>query len=319
MKSGFFNVYLGFDSYRREHQPEVASWADGVLELMADAGKNHFLINHGKRGGTSEAGFKYDWNPRSNDMRGTRKGIIACVQLHGEEQLTKYSIKCHHYDSTAFSPIASFPDIIELFSYKLLELLEVGPAVQFILPSKYTGTKTAIYIATTWRDDFIRLCDLSDKNEFSIKALIQLRLLNVLFFIGDLHEDNCGQWESTDNAAVVDLMPLPYTTYSNVKRAVRGPVKLAWDVVPLKLLFGYPQEKFWDITKKCLDEWNLLDKIQQANELIVVEKNQMKKLEMEFRGIDSRCNYRATNELNNHVDAIKANLERLLNELGSSQ
>ena len=100
---------------------------------------------------------------------------------------------------------------------------------------------------------------------------------------------------------------------------MRGPIKLAWDDVSRKLLLEYPQEKFWDITKKCLDKWNLLDKIKQANELIVTEKNQMKKLEIEFRGIDSKSDYTVTNELDNHLDAIKVNLEKLLNELASSQ
>lgn len=128
-----------------------------------------------------------------------------------------------------------------------------------------------------------------------------------------------GQWKSTDNAAVVDLIPLPYANYPNVKKAVRGPIKLAWDDLPRKLLLECPQEKFWDIVKKCLDQWNLLDKIKQANELIVTEKNQMKKLEIEFRGIDSESDYTVTNELDNHLDAIKANLEKLLNELSSSQ
>ncbi|CAI4228201.1 unnamed protein product [Auanema sp. JU1783] len=313
--SHFFDAYVAFEDYRRKHQPEVAR-ADGVVELMANAAENHFLIQHGMRGGTTEDGFKYEWNPRSDDMRGTRNGIIAHVQLHGEEHPTKYSVKCHHYGSTAFSSKGYSPDILELFSYKILELLNVGPAVQFILPSSSTGGKTSTYIASIWRDDFIRQSDLSDKNDFSIKALIQLRLLNVLFFIGDLHGDNCGQWKSTDRAAVVDLIPLPYATYPDVKRAVRSPIKLPWDDVPRKLLLEYNEEKFWDLARESLGDWNVLENIKLANELIVKEKSLMKKLEIDFRGIDSESNYTVTNDLENHMDAIKANIEKLSNELG---
>ncbi|CAI4224676.1 unnamed protein product [Auanema sp. JU1783] len=302
MEDGFFDVYPDFEEYRRKHHPEIAAWVGGVLELMVNDVSDHFLFQHRRQGGKSLANFKYNWNPRIKDMSGTLKGITAYVQLHKEEQPTKYLIECNH---NAISSKEFFLDIIKMFCYKILELLEVGPAVQFILRPQRRG-KRITYIACTWRDDFIPLSKLTDKSEFSIEALIQLRLLNVLLFIGDLHGDNCGQWKSTDNAAVVDPIPLPYATYPDVKRAVHAPFELAWDDVPRKLLLEHPQQKFWDIARKSLDKWNLLDKIKQANELITEE-------------LACESKYTVTNDLDNHLDAVIANLEKLLNELGLSQ
>jgi hypothetical protein len=146
MKSGLFYVYSSFNEFRLKNHYQAAAWIDGDLDMMSKAVQNHFLIQHGQRGGTSEIDFYYSSWARSEDMRGTRNGILVSVQLHGEEHPTKYSVKCHHFRSKSFCQRASFPDIIEIFCYKFLELLGVGPAVQFILPSVWTGTKTATYV-----------------------------------------------------------------------------------------------------------------------------------------------------------------------------
>jgi len=314
MGSDFFNVYLRFDDYRLKHQAEVAACADGDLEMIAKAAENHFLLQHGRRGGTSEAGFEFSYEPRSDGMRGSRRGIIVDVKLHGEKESIKYSIKCHHYGTSSFSK-GSPPSIIELFCYKLLELIKVGPAVQFIFPTVHTGSKTATYIATEWSNKFVRLSDILNENDFNIEALVQLCLLDVLLFIGDLHGDNCGQWSDTRKAAVVDLMPLPYLTHPKVKEAMFGLIKLKLDNVPRDLLEECPREEFWSIVKKCLDEWNLLSEIERAAELIVKEKDQMKALKIGFIGIDDKSKYTVTNELDYYLETIRSNVNTLLKEL----
>ena len=141
MDCGFFKTYLHLDVFRRKYQSLVASWADGHVELIAEAARTHFLLLHGQRGGTTEADFEFRYEPRTTDMRGTRNGILAYVKLHRDEQPTKYNIKCHHFGSNIFTSRRSPPSIIELYSYKLLELITVGPKVQFIYTSKDIGSR----------------------------------------------------------------------------------------------------------------------------------------------------------------------------------
>ncbi|KAE9546618.1 hypothetical protein FO519_010170, partial [Halicephalobus sp. NKZ332] len=101
---------------------QVAAWVD--LDIMSKAVRNHFLRQHGRRGGTSEGDFYYRFMPRPMNICGTRSGILVNVQLHGEEYPTKYSVKCHQFGTSSSCQKASSPDIIVIFCYKLLEVIE---------------------------------------------------------------------------------------------------------------------------------------------------------------------------------------------------
>jgi hypothetical protein len=141
MECGLFDVYASFNEFRLKNHYQAAAWADGNLKLMGKTVRSHFLFQHAKNGASDEGNFVYRYEARSKDTAGSRKGILAYVQLHGEEYCTKYNVKYHHYGSSYNTTKACFPDIREIFCYKLLELIEVGPAVQFILPSDLTGSK----------------------------------------------------------------------------------------------------------------------------------------------------------------------------------
>lgn len=138
---------------------------------MGEAVKFHFCTKHIKRGAINYHDFVYKYEPKL----GTRPTILVHIQLYKEEQPTKYIVKSQ----------LSFPDIKEIYCYKLMELMGIGPAVEFIFSK---------YIATKWRDDFILFYNLKDKNKINIEVLVQLDLLSIFLFIDDLDGTNCGSY-----------------------------------------------------------------------------------------------------------------------------
>ncbi|KAE9546827.1 hypothetical protein FO519_009961, partial [Halicephalobus sp. NKZ332] len=291
----------------------VAAWVDGNLKFMSEAVRSHFFVQHVKNGGTDESDFDYRYERRPKDMPGSRRGLLAYVQLHGEEYPTKYNVKCHHFGSSTTAPKGSFPDIKEIFCYKLLELLGVGPAVQFILPSVLKGNKTFVYIATKWRDDFIPLSDLKNEEDINVEALVQLLLLNVLFFISDLHDVIAvRQWRDTKTASIVDFIAGYAQIYPDVKKKLFDDRRVThWDETHFDLLVKCCGEKRLEIVKKWLQEWDLLSKIDDAEKQIRDEKDRMKKQEISFTSGET-----VTDDLNEYIHGIKSNIKNLTSVLG---
>ncbi|CAJ0919863.1 unnamed protein product, partial [Mesorhabditis belari] len=126
------------------------------------------------------------------------------MRLMEKEKVTKYNVKCHHYGATSARPKGMPLQIREFYIYKLLELIDVGPHSQFILPNKCAGSKTSMYIATKWNDDFV---SIKEEENVSVEVLVQLLLLAAFLFINDLNQDNCGHWKGTKDAAIVDFDP----------------------------------------------------------------------------------------------------------------
>ncbi|KAE9551019.1 hypothetical protein FO519_005753 [Halicephalobus sp. NKZ332] len=315
MKSGFFKVYTSFDEFRANNHYQVAAWADDDLDIMNKAVESYFHLQHGQKGGTSEIDFHYSSMSRPEDMRDTRSEILVTVQLHGEEYPTKYGVKYHHFGSRNFYPKTSFPDMREIFCYKLLELIEVGPAVQFILPGMLKDTETSTYIATKWRDDFIPLSDLKKEEDISVEALVQLLLLNTLFFIEDLHGERCGQWKDTKTAAIVDFIAGNPQIYPDVKKKLfDDSCVIHWDETNFDLGSKCCGEKCLEIVKKWLQDWDLLSKIDEAAALIKNEKDQMEMLENHFRRIEE-SKYTVTDDLNDYIHAVKSNVKNLTSAL----
>ncbi|CAJ0945916.1 unnamed protein product, partial [Mesorhabditis belari] len=112
-------------------------------------------------------------------------------KIHGEDSVSKYNIKCHHYGPKGSSS-GQVPDVSEFYCYKLLALIGVGPKSHIIPPIKSTGTKTSTDIATQWDDRFELLENVINENSLCADVVVQLVMLRVLLFISDLHEQNCG-------------------------------------------------------------------------------------------------------------------------------
>ena len=102
-------------------------------------------------------------------------------------------------------------------------------------------------------------------------------------------------------------MPRPYTTYTNVKRALlNNDSSVCWESTHIDALEKCDEKKRLEIAKECLKKWDLLSKIDMVNEKIEPEKNRMKKQEIGYKGFKS-----PTEELEQYISAVKQNLKKL--------
>jgi len=316
MKSNLFHVYPSFNEFRMKRHHQAVAWLDGDLNMIGEAAKDHFLVQHGLKGGAPETGFEYRYEPRPKSMGGTRKGIVVYAKLHGEEYPTKYSVKCHHFGTTDNTPKGSFPDIREIFCYKLLELIKVGPAVQFILPNPLIGNRTSTYICTKWRDDFIPLSKLNEEDT-SVEALVQLCLLRTVLCISDLHKLNCGQWEEEKTAAIVDFMPGINRIHKNIKNQLfNGEYLIGWKEPHYNLVMEFCEERRLEITKKWLQHWDLLKRIDEADKEIKREKDRMKERNIGFKDVNRMADDNTvTDDLDDYIYTVRENVKSLISVL----
>uniref|UniRef100_A0A8R1IBT6 Ubiquitin-like domain-containing protein n=1 Tax=Caenorhabditis japonica TaxID=281687 RepID=A0A8R1IBT6_CAEJA len=178
---------------------------------------------------------------------------------------------------------------------------------------KLTGSRTSMYIATKWCDNFVPISHIEEE-DVSADILVQILLLGTFLFIDDLHSDNCGQWKGTKEAAIVDFMPRAYTSYTNVKKALLdNSSSVYWEAIHIDALEKCNEKSRLEMAKECLKKWDLLSKIEMANEQIKPEKDRMKRQDIGFKGFNS-----PTEELDQYIIAVKENLTKLtvmLNEI----
>lgn len=91
-----------------------------------------------------------------------------------------------------------------------------------------------------------------------------------------------------------------------------------WDDIPTDLLLKCRLEKRLEITKKWLQDWDLLSKIDKADALIRNEKDQMKNLGINFRGSEALVNT-VTDDFNDYINAVKNNVKNLVSALGVNE
>lgn len=101
---------------------------------------------------------KIDFKPKQG---GSRAGIVVTVTCNDEE--TNYYMKTYHRAGSSISLQNSskrhLPDLREMFVYRLLELIGVGPVVFFPF---YAGSTYIHYIATKEVSEFKELDKLED-------------------------------------------------------------------------------------------------------------------------------------------------------------
>ncbi|CAB3405572.1 unnamed protein product [Caenorhabditis bovis] len=162
------------------------------------------------------------------------------------------------------------------------------------------------YIATKWCDNFVPISHIEEE-DVSADILVQILLLGTFLFIDDLHSDNCGQWKGTKEAAIVDFMPRAYTSYTNVKKALLdNSSSVYWEAIHIDALEKCNEKSRLEMAKECLKKWDLLSKIEMANEQIKLEKDRMKRQDIGFKGFNS-----PTEELDQYIIAVKENLTKL--------
>ncbi|CAI5454195.1 unnamed protein product [Caenorhabditis angaria] len=315
-KSGFFNVYAQFNNFRRQNHTKVAAWTDGDVELIRKATEQYFHNLHDQKRGNEDSKFICYFEERDADLGGRPTNTLAFVQIHGEDSVSKYNIKCHHYGPKDSSS-GQVPDVSEFYCYKLLALIGVCPKSHIIPPCISTGTKTSTYIATQWDDRFELLENVINGNSLCADVVVQLSMLRVLLFISDLHEQNCGRWKGTQHAAIVDFAPTnDFKIYPDIKSELitTFPHK-GWKKQYSAVKNQHDDNSWLKIAKVYLDKWDLSNKIELAREPFDPTKGLLKGLEIGFKKRQFRVS--PTDQLNEYIDTLQKNLEHLQTLLNS--
>ena len=275
--------------------PKLVGYLDGNADVIQAAVREYFLFQHGKAG-LEENHFKIKFSPKKS---GIQTGFICDVK--NGTQSVRYYIKTHQYGPTVDN-VKSIkpPDTKELFVYKLLNHIGIGPQAHFIIPSH--GTKQTIYIAT--EDCHLVLLSHLTKDTANNKALLQLDLISRILCLRDCttNPSNCGQVGET--AMIVDFriekQSLGYVKSDILDKFYEGNSEFNYTEL-MKVAVKTTKEVKMDIMKKSLQEWKLLESIEWA--------------ESEINGLVERCGGKMQfeDDLQKYVKDIKATVEVLMN------
>ncbi|KAL5039562.1 hypothetical protein RTP6_006709 [Batrachochytrium dendrobatidis] len=243
-----------------------AEYLDGNAEVIQDAVKEYFLIQHCKAGLDADL-FDITFFPKKS---GIQTGF-TCNVNNGTQSVCYY-IKTHQYGPTKDN-IKSIkpPDTKELFVYKILHHIGIGPQVHFIIPSR--GTKKTIYIAT--KDCHLVLLSNLTKDTVNNNALLQLDLISRILCLRDCagNTSNCGQ--VGENPMIVDFrienQSQGYAKLDILDKFYEGNSEFHYSGL-MEIAIKTPKTVKMDIMNKSLQEWKLLENIERAeleiNELV---------------------------------------------------
>lgn len=272
----------------------LGEYLDGNAEVIQSAVREYFLVQHCSAG-LDYSLFNVSFAPKKS---GIQTGFTCNVS--DGTQTVRYFIKTHQYGPTEDNPKSTrLPDTKELFVYKLLHLIGIGPQPHFIVSSH--GTKSTIYIAT--KDCHLVLLSNLTQETANTSALVQLDLISCILCLRDCttNTSNCGQ--VGQKPMIIDFL---------IEKQSKGYVKQ--DI--LDNFFGGTSEFNYaglmeaavktpnavkkDIMEKSLQEWKLLENIERAeSEVIALIKIYGEKMLFE-------------NDLQQYVDDLKATVEALV-------
>eukprot|EP00158_Paraphelidium_tribonemae_P001292 Partr_v1_DN24211_c1_g1_i1_m36608 putative NA len=241
----------------RTYLANIAQYVDGNAEAIQTAARDFFYMQHCKAGLDTEH-FKIEFLKK---ISGVQTGSI-CDVFNGTAS-TRYFLKTHQHCPTPEN-IKSLhpPDTKELFIYKLLEFIGIGPKVHFIIPVH--GTKRTVYIAT--EDAGLILLSRLSTETANTAALLKIDLISRILCLDDCstNTSNCGQ--VGDQPMIVDFRIESRQGYfkADILERIMGGnseynfLNLMRDAVEstneVKLQFA----------KEALDEWDLPDRMNQA-------------------------------------------------------
>lgn len=206
-ESQFYDVYPAYFLESQKLYRNLAGTPDDICTDIGNAATKYFEEQR-KKQGAADDGFYCVWNKRPSNLGGTRHGVIAEVQMPCDKDPIAYNIKAHHFYKTDKKS-----GLKEMFCYKLLELLGVGPEAKFIPAAdsvvKLYVNKSEFFfliisiiffslrnifrcIATKWNNGFKPFKILKEA-EINKEAEVQMLLLRTVLCITDLHHSNRGR------------------------------------------------------------------------------------------------------------------------------
>jgi len=303
----YWNEYI-------KYMTKIDAHMDSSLIFMQDAVTEYFLrLNTGNGG--DEKLFDVDWHKKEG---GCQFGFICDVKTGPKKgpttTTTRYYVKTHQDGPNSSRTVSAFaPDCKEVFLYKLLEAIEMGPEPHFIIPNgkRQKGRNRSLYIATKAVD--IVLMENLTEEEANDDALLKIDLFCRISLISDCKEnfENFGQLRETREPMIVDFKistaskngnyRLPYIVETFLKgnghhchRLMQSAIKQDSNQPGEKAIRG---KKRLELAKGWIREWNLSEKI-DAVERKVDEFAREKGLE--------------TGDLSKYCEDIKCNIENLM-------
>jgi hypothetical protein len=274
--------------------PKIAEYLDGNAEIIQAAVREHFLAQHCKAG-LDESLFAISFAPKKS---GIQSGF-TCDVSNGTQSV-RYYIKTHQYGPTEDN-IKSIkpPDTKELFVYKLLHHIGIGPQAHFIIPSH--STKKTIYIATM--DCHLALLSQLTKDTANNNALLQLDLISRILCLRDCatNSSNCGQ--VGEKAMIVDFriekQSWGYAKPDILVKFCEGNSEFHYSGL-MEATVKTPNAVKIDIMKKSLQEWKLLESIERAG--------------LEIDALVKRCDGKIQfeDDLHSYVKDLKAKIDVLM-------
>ncbi|CAD6198018.1 unnamed protein product [Caenorhabditis auriculariae] len=132
----------------------------------------------------------------------TRSAVICKVIVNSITH--KYRIKTNHNAGESGQASRWNLDLIELYVYKLLESIGLGPKIVFI-PNCVAST-SILYIGSEWLAHFQSFNSTEQVTTTEVShAVVQIHFLAVFLSLGDMHEENFGINASSD-PIILDFM-----------------------------------------------------------------------------------------------------------------
>lgn len=273
---------------------KIAEYLDGNAEVIQAAVSDYFLFQHG-RAGLDHSLFDITFFPKKS---GIQTGFTCDV--NNGTQIVRYYIKTHQYGPTEDN-VKSIqpPDTKELFVYKLLHHIGIGPQPHLIIPTH--GTKKTIYIATM--DCHLVLLSNLTKDTVNNNALLQLDLISRILCLRDCatNSSNCGQ--VGEKAMIVDFriekQSWGYAKVDILDKFYEGNGEFHYTGL-MEVAVQTPNAAKKDVMKKSLQDWNLVESIERT--------------ELDIEGLVNSCGdkMRFENDLHRYVRDLKVTVEVLM-------
>ncbi|CAI5437494.1 unnamed protein product [Caenorhabditis angaria] len=276
--SGFFNAYPKFSTEWLETNRQLRRFVNGTEGALKQAATTFFskMYPNSK---------KIDFKPKE---AGSRAGIKVTITDNDED--INFYMKMYHSTGSEFSlentSKSQFPAILEMFAYRLLEFIEVGPVVFF---PYYEDEIYIHFIATKEVAEFKELDKIEDVNMRN-KVVVEAYLLYLILGIHDLHEGNIGI-NKENNLSIVDFSVPDNTLRPDIFDAFMNKKKFGRYEKVNEILAQIGHEERMQIAKDALPRWSKINCM--TSDIIDGEINVLR----EKHGL---------NDITRHVDYLEA-------------
>ncbi|PIC20115.1 hypothetical protein B9Z55_025418 [Caenorhabditis nigoni] len=251
--SSFFIVYPYFDIAVTKHHKPISKYLDKHARWIEDAVKNFFALSMFNR-----------QNPEIEFEETISEKLPAVIC-----KITVNSIT-HKYKITALNNAGKISqasrwddDLIELYCYKLLESIGVGPRI-VIIPH-CVASELILYIGSEWLSDFQSFNSTEQATTTEIThAVVQMHLLAVILSLCDIHEENSGLNANSDPIILDFIM----SNYRDPKNRFLYDNNIICSIRARDVLLNCDSTTRLQIAKDAIRKWNLMDKLGKVLELM---------------------------------------------------